>query len=31
LGAAFVDIFQNDRELLEGVAVAALLGKQDRA
>ena len=26
LGAAFVDIFQNDRELLEGLAVAALLG-----
>ena len=25
LGAAFVDIFQNDRELLEGLAVAALL------
>ena len=26
LGAAFVDIFQNDRELLEGLAVTALLG-----
>lgn len=26
LGAAFLDIFQNDRELLEGLAVAALLG-----
>ena len=26
LGAVFVDIFQNDRELLEGLAVTALLG-----
>ena len=26
LGASFVDIFQNDRELLEGLAVTALLG-----
>ena len=26
LGAAFLDIFQNDRELLEGLAVVALLG-----
>jgi hypothetical protein len=31
LGAAFIDLFQNDRELLEGVAVSALLGKEDRA
>ena len=25
LGAAFVDLYQNDRELLEGIAVKALL------
>src|ERR1700674_528431 len=31
LGAAFVDLFQNNRELLEGVAVSALLGKMGRA
>ena len=31
LGAVFVDIFQNDRELLEGLAVAALLGGQNQA
>ncbi len=28
VGAAFVDLFQNDRELLEGVAVKALLAKR---
>ena len=27
LGAAFIDLFQNDRELLEGVAVKALLAQ----
>ncbi|MGE5047046.1 MAG: PilZ domain-containing protein [Deltaproteobacteria bacterium] len=27
LGAAFVDAYQNDRELLEGLAVQALLGR----
>ncbi len=26
LAAAFIDLFQNDRELLEGIAVKALLG-----
>lgn len=26
LGAAFIDLFQNDRELLEGLVVKALLG-----
>jgi hypothetical protein len=28
LGVAFVDLFQNDRELLEGIAVRALLEQQ---
>ena len=31
LGACFIDIYQHDRELLEGVAVKALLGADETA
>ena len=31
LGAAFIDIFQNDRELLEGLAVSELIRGQSQA